>query len=204
MATRISIVQHGEKESGTSDPGLTARGKRQAEAVAQLLSSEQCTAVVSSPRRRATETACIIAKALAVDVDQRDDLRERMEWAADTGLPLSSFLSEWQRATQDRDYRPRHGESSTEAATRMYSAVMQIAGQHGPRHVAVVSHGGVTIDFLRTLLGDVEVEARAPGLTDHGVPGGAITDVRVVGSELTVSVPALDHIPVQDRSGHRA
>lgn len=50
----------------------------------------------------------------------------------------------------------------------------------GPGPVAVVSHGGATIDLLRTLAADA---ALPPGLLAEGVPACAITtldDMRVV------------------------
>jgi broad specificity phosphatase PhoE len=53
-----------------------------------------------------------------------------------------------------------------------------LCGGHGP--VAAVSHGGVTTDLLRTLLGD---EALPPLLLAEGVPPCAVTtldDLRVV------------------------
>ena len=50
----------------------------------------------------------------------------------------------------------------------------------GPGPVAVVSHGGVTTDLLRTLLGDA---ALPPGLLAEGIPSCAITtldDLQIV------------------------
>jgi broad specificity phosphatase PhoE len=45
-----------------------------------------------------------------------------------------------------------------------------LTGRPGP--VAAVSHGGATVDLLRTLLGD---HALPPHLLDRGIPACAIT-----------------------------
>ena len=39
----------------------------------------------------------------------------------------------------------------------------------------VVTHGGVTVDLLRNLIGDAEVNRRAPTLIAEGVPNCAMT-----------------------------
>ncbi len=43
--------------------------------------------------------------------------------------------------------------------------------------VMAVSHGGVTVDALRTVLGDEALLARRPGLISDSVPKGAITEL---------------------------
>lgn len=74
-----------------------------------------------------------------------------------------------------------------------------VAGQT----VVVASHGGSTTDLLRTLLGDGELERRAPGLIGNGVPGGAVTTLRCTGTRWCVDAIAdLHHIPEEDRTGH--
>jgi hypothetical protein len=40
-----------------------------------------------------------------------------------------------------------------------------------------VSHGGVTVDALRTIIGDEVLVAANPGIIDEGVPGGAVTEL---------------------------
>lgn len=60
---------------------------------------------------------------------------------------------------------PRTGDSSRQAAQRMMSFLAERA--HGPVPIAVVTHGGITVDVLRTLLGD---EGVATELMTRGVP----------------------------------
>jgi broad specificity phosphatase PhoE len=106
---RALVVQHGEKQDAPGDPGLTLRGARQAEACAAVVASADVAAVYASPLRRALETAQRIAVSIGVDVVVSTDLRERMNWSADSGLDVAAFLQDWQRASRDRSYVPRVG-----------------------------------------------------------------------------------------------
>jgi broad specificity phosphatase PhoE len=68
---------------------------------------------------------------------------------------------------------PGRGDSSRRAATRLRGFLLDLAAEPGP--VAAVTHGGVTADLLRTLVGDGGLP---PGLLEKGVPPGAITTFR--------------------------
>lgn len=179
MGLRVSIVQHGEKERLPGDPGLTPLGHEQARATAEWLArSEPPLAVWSSPMRRAVETAAAVGERFALECVIDSRLRERMNWTGADGESIEQFLDDWQRASSERSYVPRSGDSSAEAATRFREALGDLATAHPAGTVVVVTHGGVTTDALRTLLGDEELLARAPGLLDDGVPCCAITTLR--------------------------
>jgi len=123
---------------------------------------------------RAAAEACSAAVAAATDLPVRLDERftERVNW---TGVvPLEEFLAEWEKASADRAYVPVGGDSSEAAAERFLDALGDLAATTDGA-VVVVAHGGVTTDVLRTLLGDDEVEARAPDLMADGVPSCAVT-----------------------------
>lgn len=94
--SRIYLVRHGEAAAGWGahhDPGLSDRGRHQAEGVAQSLESLGPLAVVSSPLLRAQETAAPLAGRWAADVrvdpgvgeipSPSDDLAERSAWLAE-------------------------------------------------------------------------------------------------------------------------
>ncbi len=183
--TLVYLVQHGEKERLPGDPGLTEAGRRQAEATGHWLGRTGLRGLYASPLRRARQTADLIAgvTGLPVQVDAR--LRERMNW--DGGCSLESFLADWARTTRDRDFVPSTGESSRQAGDRLHA---YITGQlTGAAPVAVVTHGGVTVDLLRKLMPD---EALPVGLLVAGIPACAITTI----SDLNVeSIAAIDHLP---------
>jgi len=166
--TTIYLVQHGEKERVPGDPGLSAVGREQAAATARWFLRIGLTEVCSSPLRRARETAEPIATAVGVAVRVDDRLRERVNWEA--GEPFDNFQADWDRSTRDRDFVLSNGESSRSAGDRLRGFVIDVARRPGP--VAAVSHGGVTTDLLRTLVGDA---ALPPSVLDEGIPACAIT-----------------------------
>ncbi|GHE11369.1 histidine phosphatase family protein [Streptomyces alanosinicus] len=166
--TVFYVVQHAEKERQLGDPGLTALGTQQAVRTADWLRDVGLKAVVSSPMRRTRETAEFIAAAAELPVREDARLRERMNW--DDDQSLEDFLTEWDATVQDRDFIPRSGDSSHQAGARFLSCLRDLTREPGP--IAVVTHGGVTVDLLRTLIGD---DALTASLLNEGVPACAIT-----------------------------
>jgi broad specificity phosphatase PhoE len=168
--TMAYLVQHGEKERRPGDPRLTQAGRDQAVRAGQWLRDQGIRALYSSPLRRALQTADGIASVtgLAVQTDAR--LGERLNWEGRESY--DAFLARWDRTTDDRDFVPAGGDSSRQAGARLLAFLADLRGSVGP--VAAVTHGGVTIDLLRTLLGD---EALPPDLLSAGVPPCAITAV---------------------------
>lgn len=177
MGTQVLVVQHGEKERKPGDPGLTAAGQDQAAQTARWLANRfEITALWASPLRRAVETAEPLATALELTVQIDARLRERMNWDGDGLQSIDDFLDEWDRASSDRSYVPSSGDSSQQAAARFLDAITDIvASTKDGAVVAVVAHGGVTVDTLRTVLGDELLQEQAPELIPNGVPCGAVT-----------------------------
>ena len=194
MAPQIVVVQHGDKERTAGDPGLTDIGRTNAQATAAWLSSAQrVTRVVTSPMRRAVETARPIADALGLDLTTDDRLRERMNWEGEEQT-LGEFLDEWRRASADRSFVPRSGDSSEQAAGRFLAALEALAETGDDGDVAVVAHGGVTVDAIRTVLGDETLLAHHPTLIDDGVPPCAITIFHHREGGWVVELPSTQHL----------
>ncbi|NUK14037.1 histidine phosphatase family protein [Streptomyces lunaelactis] len=166
--TIFYLVQHAEKERQLGDPGLTVLGRQQAARTAEWLEHVGIGAVFSSPLRRACETAQFITVASGLQLHEDARLRERMNWADDQ--PIEGFLADWAATVRDRDFIPRSGDSSRRAGDRFLACLTDLAAERGP--VAVVTHGGVTVDLLRTLVGD---EVLPDSLLHDGVPSCAIT-----------------------------
>jgi broad specificity phosphatase PhoE len=164
----VYLVQHGEKEPLPGDPGLTNTGRQQAACTGRWLRSHAVRVLYSSPLRRALETAECIAAITGLSVQPDARLRERLNW--DGSEPFGAFLALWQRTTQDRDFVPAKGDSSRRAAARLRAFLAGLPGGTGP--VVAVTHGGVTTDLLRSLLGD---DALPPHVLHAGIPGCAIT-----------------------------
>jgi broad specificity phosphatase PhoE len=114
VVTLVYLVQHAAKQPAAGDPELTGTGRAQASRTGQWLRRAGLRAIYSSPLRRAWQTAQLIATATGLAVVSDDRLRERMNW--DGSQPLGDFLADWARCASDRDYLPRGGDSSRQAA----------------------------------------------------------------------------------------
>jgi broad specificity phosphatase PhoE len=188
--TVVYLVQHGDKQRVPGDPGLTSLGCQQAGEVGAWLQGEGVRALYASPLRRARETADCISERTGLPVILDDRLRERLNWAGSE--PFEEFLVRWARTEQDRDYQPPGGDSSRQAAGRLRDFLAGLTGQRGP--VAAVTHGGVTTDLLRTLLGDAAVP---PALRESGIPACAITAVTDA-TQLSL-IASVTHLAGQNR-----
>lgn len=184
--TLVYLIQHGEKEPRPGDPGLTGAGREQAIHTGRRLRSLGVSALYSSPMRRARETAEGIASVTGLTVRRDARLRERLNW--DGSLPFEEFLDLWARTMRDRDWIPADGESSRQAGMRLQEFLSGLADTPGP--VAAVTHGGVTVDLLRTLLGDDAVPA---AVLAAGIPPCAVT---AVDGLTVVMIASVSHLPI--------
>lgn len=177
QAARFVVVQHAEKQRSPGDPGLTELGHIQAGRVARHLAADGVVGLFASPQRRARETAAPIALAVGIDVRVDARLSERMNWEGPSDQTAEAFFAEWERTVGDRDYVPSRGDSSNAAAARFETFLDETDEDHPAGPIVVVSHGGVTVDLLRNLMGDERLRSAAPGLFDRGMPPCALTTV---------------------------
>ena len=167
----VHLVQHAEQRPGVNDPGRRERGTRQATRAGRWLADAGIAALFTSPRQHAVDAAALISATCGLAVHRDERLRDRLEW--DGVEPAADFAAEWDRTTADRDYEPARGESSRRAGERLRDFLL--AERYvGEKPVAAVTHSGVTVDLLRTLMGDDAVPDR---LIRDGMPRGAITTV---------------------------
>ena len=164
------LVQHGDKEPGPGDPGLTPAGRAQASLTGRWLHGRGVQALYTSPLRRARETAGCIASVTGLTVQPDARLAERLNWAA--SQPYQAFAALWARTTSDRDFVPPDGQSSRQAGARLQAFLAGLPRTSRP--AAVITHGGITTDLLRNLLDD---HALPPQLLATGIPPCAITTI---------------------------
>lgn len=132
---------------GHADPGLSARGVAQAEALAEALAGEGIEAVVASDLRRARETARVLAGALGIEPLHDARLRER-DLGVWSGLTTPQIAGRWPEElarlrARDPDVRPGGGESLRGVVARAGAFFRELAARPGPARWAVVTHGGV-------------------------------------------------------------
>jgi broad specificity phosphatase PhoE len=143
----IVFVRHGETPPnreglllGRGDPELTERGRAQAKDLALALAGLGITTVLTSPLRRARDTASPIAAecGVPVEVDERLIEIDFGEWE---GQPLASIdadlVARWHR---DPDLAPPGGESLVVVAGRVAAFCNERLGGETSGLTVAVSH----------------------------------------------------------------
>ena len=164
---KLILVRHGETcwnaerriQGGDSDIELNDTGLGQAKKLAAFLKNEPVTAILSSPLRRAIDTAKVIADhhQLPVEIDQ--GLRElkvgELEGmsVSDLSTTFSQFLMKWWQ--EGCTMKLPNGESLVDLQQRAWKAVERLLERHktNPEHkegitVVVVSHYFVTLAII--------------------------------------------------------
>jgi len=157
--TRLVLVRHGESRAtvdrmvGGHDGcrGLTERGMRQAQALADRLvrtgELADASMLFTSVLPRAIETAEIVAPALGgLKVSQDCNFCELHVGAADALLPWVEFEKRYQPEEHRHDrFRPAApgAESWATFFARVGTALAGVAAEHPGATVVIVSHGGV-------------------------------------------------------------
>jgi len=162
-ATRIVLVRHGEPNDsvrgrcyGRLDVGLSARGRNQVRRTQHLLSEVPFTTVYSSPRRRAIESAGLLAADRSpVTVDDR--LRE-IDFGAFEGLTYEDIARQFPETYEEWMNRPTAvvfpgGETFGAMVARVGDALDDLLRTHAGQAILTVSHGGVNRIVLAAALG---------------------------------------------------
>ena len=130
--TEVWLVRHADCYEGmveTEDPPLSVSGRQQAARLAERVRRASPAAVISSPYRRAMETARAITEDVKVD-------------ARLVEMPLD--ISE--------DGTLEFRETAESATTRMRSVLDDVAREYEGKRVVVVSHGASIIACLTDVM----------------------------------------------------
>ena len=149
--TRLVLLRHGQTElsvqrrySGHGDPELTALGHAQAAAAAARLADlPEVAAVLSSPLRRARQTASAVAEATGAPLLCRDALIET-DFGAWEGLTFGEakerdpeLHASWLGSEQ---VSPPGGESFYQVGRRIEDELKQVLADYPGATVVLVSH----------------------------------------------------------------
>jgi probable phosphoglycerate mutase len=150
--TSIYLIRHGDYDElvdgkPVENPGLSHKGIRQVELLRDRLARTgeiKADALISSPARRAHETAQILAPALGASVVLDTDLEE---WRCDRGaLSPEEFSARWQQVPDAQRLFfqwVEGGESFVELTARVQLALNRIWQEHEGKTIVLVTHGGV-------------------------------------------------------------
>jgi 2,3-bisphosphoglycerate-dependent phosphoglycerate mutase len=157
----LLFIRHAEPEriapgrGVPADPALTARGREQADRLAAWLALEPIDVVLTSPQRRAVETAEPIARAHGLQVEVVDGLME-YDAQSDSYIPMEEL-----RSTNDPHlsamYEGRWEEFGAESTAtfraRVATTLDEVVAANPGRRVVAVCHGGVINVALAVVLG---------------------------------------------------
>ncbi|AQZ60181.1 FIG006762: Phosphoglycerate mutase family [[Actinomadura] parvosata subsp. kistnae] len=152
VATSLLLLRHGETElslerrfSGRGEAELTANGLAQASAAAARLARDpyRLDVIVTSPLKRARQTAEAVAEQAGVEVEVFDDLREA-DFGAWEGHTFTEVQRRWPAELtawlSDPDVAPPGGESFAETGRRVQAAREHLVERYAGKTVLAVSH----------------------------------------------------------------
>jgi broad specificity phosphatase PhoE len=157
------LVRHAESEwnlhygrtridPGLPDPPLTAAGREQAERLVDDLAAEGVIRLISSPYRRALETASIIAARLDLAISVEPLVRERCAFSCDEGSTPDVLRRLWPTldfAHLDAQWWGGAEESHASIEQRSVMFHAKTADLPDRAQIAVISHWG----FIRAATG---------------------------------------------------
>ncbi len=164
VTCRLVLVRHGEPEVsaagrcyGKLDVGLAERGREQVQRAARWLEPLPLHAIYASPRRRAYESAGILAAGRALDVRVEDQLCE-IDFGEFEGLTYEEVERRYPNRYRLWMERPTEvtfpgGESFKMMRERVMRVTTNIRLALAGRIVALVTHGGVNRIILADALG---------------------------------------------------
>jgi probable phosphoglycerate mutase len=158
----LLLIRHAEPErvapgsgSRPADPLLTERGREQAQRLAHWLENEPVDAVLTSPLRRAHETAAAVGDKLGIDVEVVDGLKE-YDAHAEYYIPVEELREtrdhHWRAMIEGR-WKELGGEDPDVFQHRVVPCVDGVIRRFPGERVAAVCHGGVINVYLAALLG---------------------------------------------------
>jgi probable phosphoglycerate mutase len=160
--TTFFLIRHGandfvgEKIAGRMpDVHLNAKGKQQAERLAEKLSRKPIQKIFSSPLERAIETAEPLAKKLDLKIQISDAFNE-IDFGDWTGLSLEQLapFPKWQQWNSFRSgTRIPNGELIVEVQSRMVKQIELIRREFPNGAVAIFGHGDPIKSALFYFLG---------------------------------------------------
>jgi broad specificity phosphatase PhoE len=147
---KIYVTRHGQtnwnlerKGQGKADIELNETGKQQARKTKEALSKEKIDLIISSPLKRAIQTAKIINEDKNIPIIIDDRIAER-----DLG-EFQGKLTDEIDGREFWDYKKNHryekAENIAEFYNRVYTFLDSLKEEYKEKNVLLVTHGGVSI-----------------------------------------------------------
>lgn len=162
--THIWLIRHGEpcpetrgRCYGHLDVELSVEGRKQMRLVADKLAGEPISAIYSSPRQRAKESATILSGPLGSPITVEARFREidfgdfEGKLYDDIAQTYPEIYRQWMEHPTETQFP--NGESFAQMQARVIEAAHELYDRHRGQTFAIVSHGGVNRILLANALG---------------------------------------------------
>lgn len=138
--TEVYFIRHAQSDRLYHDEltrPLTREGFAYSEKLAEILKDKGIKHIISSPYTRALQTVEGLAKALGLETEIHEDLRERCagKWHGDR------FFDFVEKQWADFDYRIEGGESLREVQNRNINALSELLQKYSGSAIALATHG---------------------------------------------------------------
>ena len=154
LLIRHAIPIRRELESGIADPELASEGLKQADLMAQYLSTEKLHAIYASPMQRAQQTASPLATVQGLSITTVDGVAE-YDKNSNQYVPVEELKAKndprWQEML--RGEWTSTDETEDEFIKRIVVSIEEIIANHASQRVAIVCHGGVINAYICHVLG---------------------------------------------------
>ncbi|MDW7616858.1 histidine phosphatase family protein [Peribacillus sp. SIMBA_075] len=157
--TTICLVRHGQtdwnalgKLQGQTDIPLNELGKIQARQCGEFLSEEDWDVIISSPLKRARETAEIISNYIEVPVIEKIAFIEK-----NFGVAEGMTAAERKAAFTDKLYPGQENQDSLR--NRLMNGLQEIQKEYPDKKVILVAHGAV-IHFILRLMSNESIVSK--------------------------------------------
>lgn len=145
---KLYFARHGHNDANTNstpsqltgeiDEPLNEIGVKQANELAEQLKDVQFDAIISSPLKRAYQTAEIVNGLHGLPLEINSAWRERETGGIYASLELWSDMFDF-----DKNIKLNNSESLNDFINRIYSAIEELKQNYHNKSVLVVSHDGV-------------------------------------------------------------
>lgn len=171
--TRVLLIRHGQsmgnaegRFGGHTPTPLSARGRLQAQATAQVLAAEGLSAIYSSDLPRAIETAEPLAHATGLKIQPAEDFRERSVGIME-GLTFEEAAAAHPEQyaaliRRDFDHVLLGGESYRQLLDRAARRLDEAIAEHNGGRIAVFSHTGTICILTLHLMGALDAPTLRP------------------------------------------
>lgn len=200
----LFLIRHAVSEwneigliQGCKDPGLSPKGKKQAEALGASFKAKKLDAIYSSPLTRAADTAKALAKHTGAQV-YYDDLLREIAFGAWEGLTYSQICREYPEQIKVWDSRPYDcvvpgSENLPSVMERCKLFIEHIKSSHiSDETIAIVSHTQPIKCMLSYLLGLPYNDMHAFSLKNASYAFIKLNDGGAVLTELTNNKEHMD------------